>query len=109
MRSRGLNVKVSRCTNLLPIISFPRPPLHDVPPKLPTSGYCGYHWSHFDPQGRLIPIDELRDHLQQLDPSQETVVYCRVGLRGYLAARILLQHGFTQVFNLTGGYLSFPQ
>ncbi|WNM59146.1 FAD-dependent oxidoreductase [Candidatus Nitrospira allomarina] len=55
-----------------------------------------------------IPVDELRDHLQQLDPSQETVVYCRVGLRGYLAARILLQHGFTHVFNLTGGYSSFP-
>ncbi|MGP0594197.1 rhodanese-like domain-containing protein [Nitrospira sp. T9] len=43
-----------------------------------------------------------------MDPPQETVVYCRVGLRGYLAARILLQHGFTHVFNLTGGYLSFP-
>lgn len=67
-----------------------------------------YQEAHI-PHARLIPIDELRDHLQQLDPSQETVVYCRVGLRGYLAARILLQHGFTQVFNLTGGYLSFPQ
>lgn len=67
-----------------------------------------YQEAHI-PHARLIPIDELRDHLQQLDPSQETVVYCRVGLRGYLAARILLQHGFTHVFNLTGGYLSFPQ
>lgn len=67
-----------------------------------------YQEAHI-PHARLIPIDELRDHLQQLDPSQETVVYCRVGLRGYLAARILLQHGFTNVFNLTGGYLSFPQ
>ena len=59
------------------------------------------------PQARLMPVDELRDHLQKLDPSQETIVYCRVGLRGYLAARILLQHGFTNVYNLTGGYLSF--
>ena len=67
-----------------------------------------YQEAHI-PHARLIPIDDLRDHLHQLDPSQETVVYCRVGLRGYLAARILLQHGFTQVFNLTGGYLSFPQ
>jgi NADPH-dependent 2,4-dienoyl-CoA reductase/sulfur reductase-like enzyme/rhodanese-related sulfurtransferase len=67
-----------------------------------------YQEAHI-PHARLIPIDELRDHLQQLDPSQETVVYCRVGLRGYLAARILLQHGFTNVFNLTGGYLSIPQ
>ncbi|HNP59686.1 MAG TPA: FAD-dependent oxidoreductase [Nitrospirales bacterium] len=67
-----------------------------------------YQEAHI-PHSRLIPVDELRDHLQQLDPSQETVVYCRVGLRGYLAARILLQHGFTKVFNLTGGFLSFPQ
>jgi NADPH-dependent 2,4-dienoyl-CoA reductase/sulfur reductase-like enzyme/rhodanese-related sulfurtransferase len=59
-------------------------------------------------QARLVPVDELRDHLQELDPSQETVVYCRVGLRGYLAARILLQHGFTNVYNLTGGFLSLP-
>ena len=66
-----------------------------------------YQEAHI-PHARLIPVDELRDQLQELDPSQETVVYCRVGLRGYLASRILLQHGFTNVFNLTGGYLSFP-
>jgi len=66
-----------------------------------------YQETHL-PQARLIPVDELRDHLQELDPNLETVVYCRVGLRGYLAARILLQHGFTNVFNLTGGLISFP-
>jgi NADPH-dependent 2,4-dienoyl-CoA reductase/sulfur reductase-like enzyme/rhodanese-related sulfurtransferase len=66
-----------------------------------------YQEAHL-PQARLVPLDALRDHLQELDPTKETVVYCRVGLRGYLAARILLQHGFTNVYNLTGGYLSFP-
>jgi rhodanese-related sulfurtransferase len=65
-----------------------------------------YQETHL-PHARLVPVDELRDHLQELDPTQETVVYCRVGLRGYLASRILMQHGFTHVFNLTGGYLSF--
>ncbi|GJL62829.1 MAG: hypothetical protein NPIRA04_14830 [Nitrospirales bacterium] len=60
------------------------------------------------PQAHLIPIDSLREHLHELDPQKETVVYCRVGLRGYLAARILLQHGFEQVYNLTGGILSYP-
>jgi rhodanese-related sulfurtransferase len=69
-----------------------------------TDEYQGTHL----PQARLVPLDELRDHLQELDPTLETVVYCRVGLRGYLAARILLQHGFTNVFNLTGGLMSFP-
>ena len=59
------------------------------------------------PQARLVPIDALREHLQDLDPKKETVVYCRVGLRGYLASRILLQHGFSTVYNLTGGLLSY--
>jgi rhodanese-related sulfurtransferase len=66
-----------------------------------------YQEAHL-PHARLVPLDELRDHLKELDPTKETVVYCRVGLRGYLAARILLQHSFTNVLNLTGGYLSFP-
>ena len=67
-----------------------------------------YHDTHI-PQARLIPVDELREHLDELDPTQETVVYCRVGLRGYLACRILSQHGFQNVYNLTGGILSVSQ
>ena len=59
------------------------------------------------PHARLVPIDTLREHFQELDPAIETVVYCRVGLRGYLASRILLQHGFQKVYNLTGGMLSY--
>ena len=60
------------------------------------------------PRARLIPIDYLREHVQELDPTIETIVYCRVGLRGYLASRILLQQGFRNVYNLSGGMLSYP-
>lgn len=56
-----------------------------------------------------IPIDELRDRLNELNPEKETVVYCRVGFRGYLAARILQQKGFGKVLNLTGGILVCPE
>ena len=66
-----------------------------------------YREQHIPP-ARLIPIDHFREHVQELDPTIETVVYCRVGLRGYLASRILLQHGFQHVYNLTGGMLSYP-
>jgi rhodanese-related sulfurtransferase len=59
------------------------------------------------PQAKLVPVDELRERLSELDPDQETVVYCRVGLRAYLAARILEQNGFKNVLNLTGGLLSY--
>jgi NADPH-dependent 2,4-dienoyl-CoA reductase/sulfur reductase-like enzyme/rhodanese-related sulfurtransferase len=61
------------------------------------------------PQARLIPVDELRDRQKELDPNKETVVYCRVGLRGYLASRILKQNGFKSIFNLTGGILMCPE
>lgn len=60
------------------------------------------------PQAKLIPIDDLRHRIGELDPAQETVVFCRIGLRGYLAARILQSHGFKRVFNLSGGVLSCP-
>lgn len=51
-----------------------------------------------------IPLDELRSHLDELPKERPIVVTCAVGLRGYLASRILLQHGFTDVRNLSGGY-----
>ena len=57
---------------------------------------------------RLIPVDELRARLAELDPALETVVYCRVGLRGYIAARILMQSGFKSVSNITGGVMICP-
>lgn len=50
-----------------------------------------------------IPVDELRDRLEELDPQRPTVVSCAVGVRGHIASRILLQHGFNDVFNLSGG------
>ncbi len=50
-----------------------------------------------------IPLDELREALPLLDSSKPVYVACAIGLRGYLAARILMQHGF-EVYNLSGGY-----
>jgi len=50
-----------------------------------------------------IPVDELRDRLHELDANADTVVACGVGMRGHVASRILRQHGFTRVRNLTGG------
>lgn len=52
-----------------------------------------------------IPVDELRDRLDEL-PEGELIVHCRVGLRGHVAARLLTQHGRT-VRNLDGGYLTW--
>ncbi len=54
-----------------------------------------------------IPIDEIRDSIGEFPMEKEIVVYCGVGLRGYVAARILMQQGFTEVYNLTGGYKTY--
>lgn len=50
-----------------------------------------------------IPLDELRDRLSELPSDVRIVVTCAVGLRGYIAVRILLGHGF-EAANLTGGF-----
>ena len=50
-----------------------------------------------------IPLDELRNHLAEFKKETPIVVYCGIGLRAYLAQRILLGNGFTNVRNLIGG------
>ena len=51
-----------------------------------------------------ISIDTLRENVDRLDKGRQTLVYCQVGYRGYLAYRILKQKGFEHVVNLDGGY-----
>jgi NADPH-dependent 2,4-dienoyl-CoA reductase/sulfur reductase-like enzyme/rhodanese-related sulfurtransferase len=53
-----------------------------------------------------IPLDDLRRRLGELDKGKELLVHCQVGLRGYLACRILSQHGL-RCRNLSGGYLTY--
>lgn len=59
------------------------------------------------PNAVNIPIDDLRDHLSELPKDKMIYVFCAVGLRGYLAYRILAQNGFTQIRNLSGGLKTF--
>ncbi len=58
------------------------------------------------PGSILMPVDELRDRISQLAADKEYITYCRVGLRGYTAQRILTQSGFN-ARNLVGGYTSW--
>lgn len=53
-----------------------------------------------------IPLGELRERLGEIPVGQDIYVYCQVGLRGYLATRILMQAGF-KVKNLDGGYKTY--
>lgn len=50
-----------------------------------------------------IPVDNLRERLSELDKSKTIYITCQIGLRGYIAARILSQLGY-KCKNFSGGY-----
>ena len=58
------------------------------------------------PGATHIPLEKLRSRLDTLDKDKEYILYCAVGMRGYLAHRILVQNGFRSR-NLSGGYRTF--
>lgn len=58
------------------------------------------------PGAKNIPLGQLRGLLDELSKEVEYLVFCQVGLRGYLACRILAQNGF-KCRNLTGGYKTY--
>ncbi|MEO5998235.1 MAG: FAD-dependent oxidoreductase [Chitinophagaceae bacterium] len=51
-----------------------------------------------------IPVDDLRGKMHEICADRNIYIYCQIGLRGYLAQRLLLQNGFKNVFNISGGY-----
>ena len=53
-----------------------------------------------------IPMDDLRSRLGELDKSKKYHLFCAAGLRGYVAHRIMVQHGFDSV-NISGGILTY--
>jgi len=58
-------------------------------------------------QGSLhIPLDELRDRIDEIPEGRRVNVMCQAGLRGYLATKILWMNGFT-VRNLDGGWKTY--
>ena len=59
------------------------------------------------PGSVLIPIDTLRENLNQL-AGREIIVHCGVGQRGHTAVQLLKGHGITAK-NLDGGYATWKQ
>ncbi|MDY6905641.1 MAG: FAD-dependent oxidoreductase [Thermodesulfobacteriota bacterium] len=58
------------------------------------------------PGAQNIDIDELRDHLDELDKTKTIIAYCTVSMRAYLACRILTQKGFRASI-LSGGWMTW--
>lgn len=94
-------------------------------------GYCEiFHWNDIDSIDRSkamfidvrtkteyglgtidgsvnIPVDELRDRLDEIPKDKDIYIFCQIGLRGYVAYRILVQKGYSFVRNLSGGYKTY--
>ncbi len=56
-----------------------------------------------------INVDDLRNHLKKIPKDKKIMIYCGVGLRGYVATRILRQNGYDDVYNLSGGLKVYKQ
>jgi hydroxyacylglutathione hydrolase len=59
------------------------------------------------PGARPVPLPQLLDHLDELDPAAPTIVYCAGGYRSSIAASTLRAHGFATVADLIGGYAAW--
>lgn len=51
-----------------------------------------------------IPVDELRQRMHEIPKNKNLYIFCEIGLRGYLSQRILRQHGYDNIYNLSGGF-----
>ena len=54
-----------------------------------------------------IPLEEIRARLDEIPKGKPIITFCEVGYRSYLATRILMQKGFNQVYELTGGFKTY--
>ncbi len=59
------------------------------------------------PNAVNIPLDQIRSRLKEIPRDKEIIVNCQVGLRSYIGARIMMQNGFDNVRNLSGGYKTY--
>lgn len=59
--------------------------------------------------GKLIPLSELESRINEIDPTKMTILQCKSGGRSLKAAKLLKQHGFTKIKNLSGGILAWAR
>ncbi len=52
---------------------------------------------------KLIPLGDLGERINEIDADKPTIVYCAIGGRSRVAAQMLIEKGFTEVYNLSGG------
>ncbi len=83
---------------------------HEVAPRVEAGAFLldvrtseEFELGHI-PGATNISNTELRGRLAEIPKDRDVVLYCGVGIRGWLAERILRQNGWTKVGNVTGGW-----
>ncbi len=71
-----------------------------------------YEWDigNLGPQGAtLIPLRDLPNRLEEIDPEADVIIYCRTGARSDRAAQFLRDQGYERVRNLDGGIRAWSE
>ena len=54
-----------------------------------------------------VPLDNMRERLGEIPTDKKVVLFCGIGIRGYIAQQILIGRGFKNIYNLSGGYKTY--
>lgn len=87
---------------VLELLRSPEPPvLLDVrePDELRASGWI--------PGSIHVPMGEVRERIDEFDKSRPMVIYCASGARSFGVGTYLIENGFENVANLSGGIFSW--
>lgn len=61
------------------------------------------------PQARLIPLQTIPNHAEELPRDQEIIIHCKAGIRSARACEYLMSQGFENVTNVEGGFDAFKR
>ena len=75
----------------------------DTPPRLIDVRTHGEYATAAVAGSVLIPMNEIVERVDELDPDEPLIILCHHGVRSFRVAAWLVSTGFTQVANLTGG------
>ncbi len=56
-----------------------------------------------------VSDSNFKEKIEQLNKNEKVYVYCKIGSRSNKAAKILVENGFTQVYDLNGGIISWQR
>lgn len=67
-----------------------------------------YEYDEANINGKLIPMGEIMEHVEEIAKDKQVVVHCRSGKRSATVINALeSQFGFTNLYNLKGGILAY--